>query len=304
MMRSSLLLLASLLWTVLIPSCKGVSSDGPVQGEGSVWMVESPSTRLYLCGTIHLLRPSDFPLPDSYAIAYADSQRLVFELPPGSQHDPQLAVSMREAGTYHDGTELASLLKPEVWKAFLDWCEKRQVKPEAFKSFRPWLAALTIAATEYAALGADPERGVDVVFEDRMRKDGKKGEGLETVDLQIGLFSKLSEEQQQQLLEQTLAEVKTLPDQFQRMIKAWRTGDVDDLHKMMFEEAKNYPDLMDIFLNQRNASWMNRLEAWLAGTDHRMVLVGTGHLGGDTGVISMLKAKGYKVRRVTGPVRH
>ena len=81
-------------------------------------------------------------------------------------------------------------------------------------------------------LGAEPDRGVDQVFEKRAQKDGKPGDGLETLDLQLGLFSGLSEELQQELLQQTLAEVKSLPDQFKKMIAAWREGDVEELPGM------------------------------------------------------------------------
>ncbi|MDB6119384.1 MAG: putative exported protein [Verrucomicrobiaceae bacterium] len=297
-MRHPLLLITCILSAFFACACDGQSIVVAGKGEGSVWKVESATTHMYLCGTIHLLRESDYPLPGSYEVAYRDSKKLVFELPPGSQHDPQLAVRMRQAGSYPEGSDLPSKIRPETWDALADWCTKNGAGIGAFKPFRPWLAALTIAATEYAAVGAAPDRGVDSVFEERMVKDGKTGEGLETVDLQIGLFSKLTPKQQEQLLEQTLAEVKSLPDQFERMITAWRTGNVDDLNKMMFEEAKNYPDLMEIFLNKRNASWISKLQGYLSKNEPAMVLVGAGHLGGEGGVIALLKAKGYKVEKV------
>ena len=280
-----------------LPACaeKGAVSS---PGAGSVWVVVSATTRLYLCGTIHLLRPTDYPLPDVYEKAYADSQRLVFELPPGVSHDPQLAVKMRTAGSYPEGATLSAKVKPAVWEALEAWGKTRGLPPSMFNPFRPWFAALTVSATEYSLLGADPDRGVDRFFEKRATKDGKPGEGLETLELQIGLFTSLSEEHQEELLEQTLAEVRTLPDQFERMIASWRVGDADALHQMLFEEAEKYPELLDAFLTQRNARWIQQLEAYLAGKDHVMILVGTGHLGGKEGVLHLLQSKGYKVTKL------
>ncbi len=295
-MRHLLLLASCLLCVLSTPAC--AAGQAPV-ANGSVWKVEGGGSRIYLCGTIHLLREKDFPLSPSYDVAYNDCQRVVFELPPGSQHDPRLAELMRDAGSYPEGTQLQEKIKPQTWQAFNAWCQKRGVPADPFKQMRPWLAALTVAATEYAAVGAVSDRGVDFVFEERMQKDHKAGDGLETVDFQIGLFSKLTEAQQASLLEQTLTEVKTLPNEFERMIGDWRNGDIEDLNKMMFAEAKNYPDLMDIFLINRNKSWIKKLEGYLAKPEHVMVLVGAGHLGGDTGVIAMLKARGYKVSQVT-----
>jgi len=122
-----------------------------------------------------------------------------------------------------------------------DWAANRGLNAGTFNTMRPWLVALMISATEYAALGAEPERGVDRVFEKRSARDGKPGEGLETVDFQIGLFTALSEAQQQELLEQTLAEVKSLGAQYQKMIDSWKAGDADALHQMLFRRGGEIP---------------------------------------------------------------
>lgn len=294
MKRPLATLLASTLCLVL-PGCgKPVAATGPQVDMGSVWVVESPTTRLYLCGTIHLLRDKDYPLPPAYDKAYADSQRLVFELPPGSGKGSELATLMAKAGTIGDGRSLFDLVDKKTGEDFKTWAKKRSVNVDLISSFRPWFAALTIAATEYQAAGADATRGVDTFFEGKAAKDSKPGEGLESVKQQIDLFVGLSEVQQAELLSQTLAEVEALSGQFEDMVSSWRKGDIAALNRMLFEEAEKYPDLMDVFLYRRNESWIHALEKHLAGTEKVMVLVGAGHLGGDKGVVELLKKKGYR----------
>ena len=293
-------LLLPVLALLALPAC-GQTPESAAQADapGSVWLVESPTTRMYLCGTIHLLRRSDYPLPKAYEQAYADSLRLVFELPPSAARDAQLAVKMQSAGSYPEGQALSDTIKEDTWNALNDWASNRGLNAGTFNTMRPWLVALMISATEYAALGAEPERGVDRVFEKRSARAGKPGEGLETVDFQIGLFTALSEAQQQELLEQTLAEVKSLGTQYQKMIDSWKAGDADALHQMLFEEAEKHPDLLDRFLTQRNARWLAQLERHLAGREHVMVLVGGGHMGGEGGVINLLRKRGYHVRKLS-----
>lgn len=293
-----------LLFAVLIlfalsalPAC-GQAASPKSDAPGSVWVVESPTTKLYLCGTIHLLRQSDFPLSSAYDKAYADSQRLVFELPPGTARDPKLAVQMQESGTFPKGKSLTDSLKPETLDQLDSWAKQRKLTAGQFDQFKPWFVALNVSMVEYVALGADPNLGVDQVFEKRAEEDHKPGEGLETMEFQLGLFTGLTDDEQRELLEQTLAEVRTLPETFQKMIESWREGDADALHRMLFEEAEKYPELMDKFLTQRNARWIKQLERYLAGKERVMVLVGTGHLGGKGGVIDLLKAKGYSVTKV------
>lgn len=295
-MKASVVLVSAATFCLALTGCGQDAGKGKPTDTGSVWLVESNTTRLYLCGTIHLLRAKDYPLPAAYDAAYADSQRLVFELPPGSGKGPELATLMAKAGTIGDGRSLFDLVDEKTGRDFKAWAKNRGINVDLLSSFRPWFAALTIAATEYQAAGADATRGVDTFFEAKAAKDGKPGEGLETVQQQIALFSGLSEVQQAELLTQTLAEIGALSGQFEDMVTAWRSGDINQLNHMLFEEAEKYPDLMDLFLYRRNESWIAPLEKLLAGQEKVMVLVGAGHLGGEKGVIELLQKKGYRTR--------
>jgi uncharacterized protein YbaP (TraB family) len=84
------------------------------------------------------------------------------------------------------------------------------------------------------------------------------------------------------------------------MIGAWREGDLETLSQMLFREADQYPELMDVFLHHRNHSWLPKLEQVLQSPDVVMVLVGTGHFTGEQGLIALLKARGYSVERFIG----
>ena len=83
------------------------------------------------------------------------------------------------------------------------------------------------------------------------------------------------------------------------MIEAWRAGDLEALSELLFREADDYPELMEVFLHQRNRNWVPELEAVLASGAPAMVLVGAGHLAGDQGLIALMKERGYQVERVS-----
>ena len=269
--------------------------------QGCVWIVKSPSGgRLYLCGTIHILRESDYPLAPAYEAAYADAQKLVFELPPGAATGGDMNASMQKLAALPDGTTLDSLVGAEMAGAVLKWAAQHRLSPSAITGFQPWYVALMIAAVEYGSLGAQPDKGVDNYFEARAARDQKPGEGLETVEFQIGLFSKLSAVQQKELLQQTLAEVKTMGADFEKLLKAWKEGDITVLHELLFREAEQFPDLMDLFLTSRNKAWLDRLDGFLKKGERVMVLVGAGHLTGKQGLIELLKAKGHAVEHFQG----
>ena len=298
---------------LLVSSCGGGGDDRAVvdtgavqagadasQERGCVWVGEAAegAGRLYLCGTIHQLRATDYPLPEPYEAAYAQTDEVILELPPGSSGSPELPTRMQELGTLPKGERLERLVTPEEWERVASWAKKRSISLPVLNGMRPWFASLVMVATEYQALGAVPEQGVDQFFEDRAKQDGKPGRGLETIEQQLALFSRMPAEQQQEVLKQTLAELETVEEEYDRMIAAWRSGDLEGLMTMLFREASRYPDLMETFLHARNRAWMAPLEETLKEGRRAMVLVGAGHLGGKEGLLALLKRRGYAVRRL------
>lgn len=203
---------------------------------------------------------------------------------------------MRELGMYSADTSLEANITKETWESVRKWAAAHGLESSSLNRFRPWFVSLIITSTEYAALGAKPDMGVDQHFEARAERDGKPGDGLETVEFQLQLFSKLTNDQQKNMLEQTMGEVSTLPQEYDKMINAWKNGELDALHDMLFREAERYPELMDLFLKNRNLAWIDRLDDMLKKGEEAMILVGTGHLASKDGIIQLLRDRGYRVR--------
>jgi uncharacterized protein len=285
-------------WLLILLTACGAQEPKP--GDGCVWKVSDADSCLYISGTIHLLRKEDHPLPAAYDLAYADSQRLMFELAPGKEKETELVKKMQEKGTLPAGEALSDKIPALAWDDLNRWCQKRGMAAVTFNSMRPWFVALLLTTTEFQLLGADPSRGVEPVFEKKAKADEKPTAGLETVDFQIGLFAELSEQDQQELLQQTLGEAETAGQEFVNMLEAWRKGDAEALYKLLSREADKYPSLMELFLHQRNAAWVKQLTHELTLPGNAMILVGAGHLGGELGLLEGLRKQGYKVERVTG----
>ena len=298
-----------LIWLPVLAGllgCLPVASEVPASAtktpRGCVWVADRPGKpgKLFLCGTIHILRESDYPLAAGYDTAYAQASKLVLELPPGASEAPDFQTRLMELGQYPAGESLESSITPALWKEVETWSKNRGMSLSTLRRFRPWLAALVITSTEYSALGAKAAQGVDQHFEAMAARDGKPGEGLETAEFQFKLFSQLTPKMQEELLSQTLAEVGTVSQEYEKMITDWKNGELDALHAMLTREAEKYPELMDLFIKDRNRAWIDRLDAMLQRGEQVMVLVGAGHLGGQPdGVLALLKARGCRVRHAT-----
>jgi uncharacterized protein YbaP (TraB family) len=260
--------------------------------------VSDADSCIYVAGTIHLLREEDHPLPLAYEKAYAASQELIFELPPAPDRKEKLAQQLLEKGTLATNQKLEDKIPAPNLQQVQDWCKGIGLSADSFNTMRPWLVALTVTTTEFQRLGAKQANGVEPLYEKKATADNKPTSGLETVEQQLDLFAKLSPQQEQHLLQQTLQEVKTVQQRFHSMIRSWRSGDIDALYTMLTSEAEKYPELIERFLHARNANWLDQLSTLLQKPQTTYVLVGAGHLGGKKGVLAGLSAKGYKVERV------
>jgi len=268
-------------------------------GISSVWSVDSPAGhRIYLIGSIHLLRDQDYPLPSVFEKAYRDSARVVFELPPGSEGNGEVVTRMREMGSYGPGDMLSKHVSADTLKRTVAWCNAHQIPENVVQQLRPWFLALTISAVEYQQMGAKADQGLDTYFENRAQKDGKPGDGLESVEYQLSLFSRLSDKLQEELLLQTLSEIESLKKDYEEMVTAWRSGNSAKLQEYLFKDSDKFPELMQEFLFKRNKAWIAPLEEYLNKGVKAFVVVGAGHLGGKKGVIELLKERGFTVTQL------
>ena len=70
------------------------------------------------------------------------------------------------------------------------------------------------------------------------------------------------------------------------------------LQEFLFRDADKYPELIDQFLLKRNEAWIVPLENYLKKGERVFVLVGAGHLGGEKGILELLKKKGCTVHQL------
>lgn len=293
---SQLGLLALVLLAVSSVGCRPKTQATPESQAGCVWKVTRPggAGQLWVCGSIHVLRASDWPLAASYEEAYGQSSGLVLELPPDAAKSPQMAQSLQRLGFVAvKDKPLSGRIRPEVLKLLEQWCAKRGKDLELYQRMRPWLVALMVAMAEYDALGASAEHGVENHFEDRARADGKAAQGLESVEFQLGLFAQLDPRAEEDLLDQSLREAHAAEAQFAQMVSHWKQGDLAALHAMIHREAHQHPELFDRLIVQRNRRWAGQLGEMLQKGRRLMVLVGAGHLGGEPdGLLALLRAQG------------
>ena len=294
----------SLSADVATPS-RAVGAGAPVP---LMWKVSDADNDLYLLGSFHMLKPSDYPLWADVGDAFDDAESLVFELSPQEMSSPQLGMLMGQAALRTDGTPLDSDL-PEALAAKLDaWIaangkslQTMGMPAQAFQMFEPWFVGLTISIIEMNKMGLDPELGLDMHFMGRANRVSKPATGLEKGSEQIALFDGMSKAEQLQFLEESLDDAENAETEIGKLHSAWRRGDHKTLlDGMAGDMRRDYPRLYRRINVDRNDAWVPKLQRMLDGEtkDDTLVVVGALHLLGSDGVVEKLRAKGYKVERV------
>lgn len=251
-----------------------------------VWKAHRGAAVLWLCGSLHTLRDTDYPLPAPYLTAFGEARRIVMELPP----DYAPGAAMRKMGWLSDGRRLKDAVTPETWKAVEEWSGRSGVPLGSIESLKPWTAALTVTQASQKARGFNSEDGMEPWFRARLGKI--PAEGLETPEGQLGLFDSLSSEAQEKMLALTLKEDAAGVSRIDRMVAAWREGQAEQLAAIIDEGFAGMPDLKRQLHADRHLAWMPRLEALLGGSETVMVLVGSGHLAGKGSLVDLLGQKG------------
>jgi uncharacterized protein YbaP (TraB family) len=154
-----------------------------------LWTVESQSNKIYLLGSLHLLKPNAYPLAAAIEKAYADSRIIMFETNIAALQAPGVQAKLLELGIYPAGQNLLPNLDGNTRQQLEKKMSEIGLPLEQFSRFKPWFVALTLTTLELQRMGYNPNYGIDVYFFNKASADGKEIGFLEPAAFQIRINS-------------------------------------------------------------------------------------------------------------------
>jgi uncharacterized protein YbaP (TraB family) len=266
-----------------------VRADGPLH---ALWELHGKHNTVYILGSIHVLRPSDYPLSPAVLHAYGDANSLFMEVNLAEIDPQRMQTELLASARLPEGKTLPMILGDARYKRAQALAQEVGVDIGIFDAFAPWFAAEAISQLQLQQLGFQPKSGVEMFFLERARTDGKSVAGLETVHDQIALFDALSMDEQADYLISSLEEAHDLPKEVDAMVHAWAGGDTQWFAEQLKSEIGRDPALYQSVLVARNRKWVPKIEALLNDDKNYLVIVGTGHLVGQGSVLELLKKDG------------
>ncbi|MFH0924287.1 MAG: TraB/GumN family protein [bacterium] len=262
-----------------------------------LWSLKSKNNTIYFLGSIHYLKKDVYPLSKTIEDTYNDSKKVVFELDIDDMETPQTVEKILKLGLYPAGQDLKKNISQKTYSLLEKKLSASNIPIIGFTQFKPWFCVFTIAGIELQRLNFDPKYGIDQHFFYKAKNDGKGLIFLESIGEQIDFFNKMTNQQQEDCLKQTLQEFDIAEKLCSEMVTAWKTGDSDKLASIVQESFKDLPDIYEVLFTKRNKKWILKIEELMKQSENVMVIVGSGHLIGKGSVIALLKEKGYELNQ-------
>jgi uncharacterized protein YbaP (TraB family) len=276
-----------------------IAAPSAAAADPAAWRMTGPNgAEVTLLGSMHVLRPSDYPLPASDDGLIDRAELIVMEI---DLDDVDTAAQQRVILTtamLPQGTVLANVVDERVYRLVEENAAELGIDLKLLERFEPWFLAVTLLDQGLRQWGFQAERGVEQYVVARAQRTDKEIVGLETLEFQIGIFDSLSPQSQQAMLEQTLAEIDEAETALRELVEAWRDGELESLSAELLDDFDQFPGLHEALVAKRNRSWVPPLERMLADGRRHLVVVGALHLVGPDSVIELLRARGYDVERL------
>lgn len=264
-----------------------------------LWQFESGASKVYLAGSIHVMKPSLFPLPTQFDQAFARAGRLAVEVDTERLSPQALQESLRRYALLPDGQTIGTVLRPATLAQLTTYLGAQSVALSNVATLKPAMLATQLAVARLSALGYLPEFGLERHFIGAL--GNRAIVQLETLDDQLAVLTSPTLQVQDEMLAETLDQMDGIEPVIAAMIVAWLAGDDREFRRLFDLQSGTSPEIqafMRRLLEDRNVGMADKVAGYLQTPGITFVLVGAAHLTGPEGVVALLEARGLKGRRI------
>lgn len=255
-------------------------------------------TTSYLYGTIHMIGKEDFFLTDSTRSAIDRAKLVTFEINMEEMMNLPAQFNLMMKSFMSDGKTLKDLISKEDYALVKAHFDKQGLPIFLFERMKPMFLTVFADMDLSGGLGGDGSMvSYEMEIMEIAEQQKKKMAGLETAEYQMSMFDSIPYEDQAKMLVETIKSSDVENDQFDQMVKLYKSQDIVGMVSMMGEEDAGLGGHEDLLLNQRNRNWIPIMGEMMM-KQPSFFAVGAGHLGGDQGVVSLLRKEGYTVEPV------
>ncbi|WP_283130214.1 TraB/GumN family protein [Enterovibrio norvegicus] len=255
----------------------------------TVWQAKKGELTFLMMGSIHMGKPSFYPLPDSIISPFQYSNGLVVEAD----------LTQHTGIDIPQGATTKSLLNKRELQRLSDIAKDVGVPVIALQNMQPWQSAMALQQAQTIKFGLDATLGIDIHFLSLAQNDSIPIIALESVQQQLDMIASFGENGLS-LLTDTINHWEQSTELLPCMIAAWEHGDSHTMTMIYDEMVKDAGPLEHTLIIDRNEKWVDLLSnenRFKEGT--YTVVVGALHYYGEEGVLALLEGKGFSISTLT-----
>jgi uncharacterized protein YbaP (TraB family) len=260
------------------------------------WKVTGPGLNQpsYIFGTIHLISKKDFFLSKSVETAFKSCKTLALEV--DLNMDKETKKDVGKSAILPEGKTISDYCSTEemaIIKSFMsDSVKISGLKIKLYSRLKPIYLQSILLKEQLKG-----DKSYEETFAKKAKKNNMNQVGLEAINLQMKILDTIPIATQIKDMVSSIKEGKASIRNFNEMIAVYKSQNIEKLHQLTIDEDSGINNFEDVFLNNRNESWIPVIEN-LISKQPTFIAVGAAHLGGTKGVLNLMKLKGYVIEPI------
>lgn len=279
--------------------------------KGFLWEVSNEGRTVYLLGTIHLGKENLYPFNQTLDTIIEDADKVAFEV---DFNDQRGQAYLLQKQMYMEDATLNDVIEPELYEDVIQVMKELGVPEEQAKRYKPWALANTFVvlagSSENELITTNLELpAIDYYIYNKALIEEKEILELEGYVFQADLLDSIPIAIQIESLEQGIDVMKSDGIQTNESVQAmntwteyFREGDIEGFTESYAKDlALDNGDEMTTHLFGKRDDYMTaKIIEYLTKGDEGtyLVVVGAGHMIGETGIVHELNEAGYSVKVV------
>lgn len=266
-----------------------LSGSGYLQSQSLLWEISGNGLKekSYLFGSIHIQDKRVFNQDSLVWNRFEAAPYFAMEFDVEKVNQMEMANRMMMQKTYEE------LLSEEDYQLFEKAVTAYAGIPmTAAQRIKPFFISTLISQS---FLPKDEKDPMDLFFLKKARAAGKKVLELESFAEQMNVIDSVPFDEQLESLRKLIRQpdIKTyLQKELESLIEAYLSQNDKKLYKLMVESEDSSEVFMKKFIHDRNHKMVKRIRIF-AANGSTFIVVGSGHLSGEEGLVKLLKNAGY-----------
>lgn len=269
-----------------------------------MWIIEDEDSKIYITGTVHLLKDGQHWRSEKLDAAFAEAQELWLEVAEIGDAAALQEIMESTVAIYgdHDGPTLSSMLSEKENLLLAEARARAGISAEAaaiMEHQQPWVTILALGRDSFFNGGYKEDNGIDIALARMAQERNIPVRGMEDIETQLALMLDLTVYEQLAELRSDLLMAPALRQRTERIADlafgGWVRGETNAAEALII--FNRFSLSYEAIFTERNIAWASVVEDMLAGSGVAFIAVGAGHLVGPDSLQKQLEQRGIASRR-------